>query len=81
MLIDNDGNEILKPHTIGEICVDVNYCSVGIFKGYYKNQELTEKVFSGGIYHTGDLAYFDKENKQEEYKYTCRSWHDLHQIV
>ena len=62
MLIDNYGNKILKPHTIGEICADVNYCSVGIFKGYYKNQELTEKVFSGGIYHTGDLAYFDEEN-------------------
>lgn len=31
----------------------------GLFTGYYKNPELTQKVFKDGKYHTGDLAKMD----------------------
>lgn len=33
----------------------------GIMKGYYKNQDNTNKVFENGIFHTGDLAHKDKD--------------------
>jgi acyl-CoA synthetase (AMP-forming)/AMP-acid ligase II len=37
---------------IGEIIVQGNMCA----KGYYKDQAATEKLFTGGWMHTGDLA-------------------------
>jgi len=34
---------------------------VGIFCGYYKDEKLTRKVWSEGIYDTGDVAFKDEE--------------------
>ncbi|MDR1522892.1 MAG: AMP-binding protein [Endomicrobium sp.] len=34
---------------------------VGLFCGYYKDDALTEKVWKGGIYDTGDMAYKDED--------------------
>lgn len=34
---------------------------VGLFRGYYRNRELTDEVMSGGIYNTGDLAWKDED--------------------
>lgn len=34
---------------------------VGLFKGYYRNHELTGEVMSDGIYYTGDLAWKDED--------------------
>lgn len=34
---------------------------VGLFKEYYRDPELTEEHFSGGIYHTGDMAWRDED--------------------
>lgn len=34
---------------------------VGLFKGYYRNRELTDEAMSDGIYYTGDLAWRDED--------------------
>lgn len=34
---------------------------VGMFKGYYRNQQLTDEAMQDGIYYTGDLAYKDED--------------------
>lgn len=33
----------------------------GLFSGYYKNKELTEKVWNNDIYYTGDMAWRDED--------------------
>jgi len=42
---------------VGEIA----YRGPGLFKGYYKNPEETEKAFEGGWFHSGDLVRRDAE--------------------
>ncbi|MCD7972959.1 MAG: AMP-binding protein [Candidatus Azobacteroides sp.] len=46
----------------GEIVVrtDKGY-PVGMFKGYYRDEELTENVYNNHIYHTGDIAWRDED--------------------
>ena len=60
-IVNADG----KPCKAGEVGSIVLYFKegkpVGVFSGYYKDQELTDKAFKGGIYHTGDTAYFDED--------------------
>lgn len=34
---------------------------VGLFKEYYRDEELTRKVWHDGIYHTGDVAWRDED--------------------
>jgi len=34
---------------------------VGMFKGYYRNQQLTDEAMKDGVYYTGDLAYKDED--------------------
>ncbi len=46
----------------GEICIDTREGKpIGLFKGYYRDEELTRKVWHDGIYHTGDLAWRDED--------------------
>ena len=46
----------------GEICLRTeSSMPVGIFKGYYKAEEDTQKVWHNGIYHTGDVAWMDED--------------------
>jgi acetyl-CoA synthetase len=33
----------------------------GLFKGYYRNQPLTDEVFQDNIYYTGDVAWRDED--------------------
>lgn len=34
---------------------------VGLFKGYYRDDELTAKAWHDGVYHTGDMAWRDED--------------------
>lgn len=45
----------------GEIVIHVDQRPFGLFAGYYKDTALTAQAFSGGLYHTGDTAYFDED--------------------
>ena len=46
----------------GEICIETSAGkAIGLFKGYYRDPELTEKVWHDNLYHTGDLAWRDEE--------------------
>ena len=46
----------------GEICVFVGEQKpLGLFKGYYRDEELTQQTWHDGLYHTGDLARRDED--------------------
>lgn len=34
---------------------------IGLFKGYYRDEELTRKAWHDGVYHTGDVAWRDED--------------------
>jgi len=34
---------------------------LGLFKGYYRHPELTRGAYSGNIYHTRDVVYYDEK--------------------
>lgn len=60
-LIDEDGKPVERG-SVGEICVDIsNGVPVGLFCGYYKDEESTRKVFRDGYYHTRDTAWQDED--------------------
>ncbi len=47
---------------VGEIVVNIeNGRPVGLFSEYFKNDKQNAKAFSKGYYHTGDVAYKDKD--------------------
>lgn len=46
----------------GEIVLRLNKgYPVGLFKGYYRNEALTNEVIHDGLYHTGDVAWRDED--------------------
>lgn len=46
----------------GEIIIRTNRrYPEGLFKGYYRNAELTENAWNNNIYHTGDVAWRDED--------------------
>ena len=46
----------------GEIVVNTrNGKPIGLFKGYYRDEELTKKAWDNGVYHTGDMAWRDED--------------------
>ena len=46
----------------GEIVVRTNNgLPVGLFKYYYRDEELTQSVWHDGLYHTGDVAWRDED--------------------
>jgi long-chain acyl-CoA synthetase len=55
--IFDDSDRELAPHQVGEIVLR----GANLMKGYYQNQEATEKAFRSGWFHTNDLGYKDEE--------------------
>ena len=46
----------------GEICIRIgDKKPLGLFKGYYRDEERTKETWHDGIYHTGDMAWRDEE--------------------
>ena len=60
-IIDEDGNPC-EVGNEGEIVIlTAKEKPVGMFNGYYRDDQLTESVWSGGIYRTGDMAWYDED--------------------
>ena len=60
-LLKADGTEC-EDGEKGEICVKVgDRKPYGLFKYYYRDEEMTKKVWHDGLYHTGDMAWRDDE--------------------
>lgn len=60
-VIRDDGSECAADEK-GEIVIDLAASRpFGLFSGYYHNEKLTESVFNGGVYHTGDIALRDAD--------------------
>ena len=60
-LVDEDGN----PTEVGEEGQIVIYTDqnppVGMFNGYYRDENLTRKVWHNDVYYTGDMAWRDED--------------------
>jgi len=62
MDIVNADGESCQPEEVGEIIIKIDEGRpFGMFGGYYRDAERTEKVFEGGVYHTGDTAWRDTD--------------------
>jgi acetyl-CoA synthetase len=60
-IVDDEG----KPCEVGnegEIVIHTDKSKpVGMFNGYYRDDELTGKVWTAGVYKTGDMAWCDED--------------------
>ena len=61
MLMGSDGKEVPVGEQ-GEIVIKIgDKAPVGLFKGYYGDEEKTKEVWHDGYYHTGDVAWCDED--------------------
>ncbi len=60
-IVDDEGNSLQSGET-GEIVIHTDESiPCGLFKEYYKADELTKDAWHDGIYHTGDTAWRDED--------------------
>lgn len=60
-IVDESGNSC-EIGNEGEIVIHTSVRKpVGMFKGYYRDDELTKSVWSDGVYKTGDMAWCDED--------------------
>lgn len=60
-VVDEDGNPC-EIGIEGEIVIrTATRKPVGMFKGYYRDHEMTERVWSDDVYRTGDMAWCDED--------------------
>jgi fatty-acyl-CoA synthase len=55
-IVDVDTGESCPPGAVGEL---VNVAGAGRFEGYYNDPAAEAERMTGGVYHSGDLAYRD----------------------
>jgi fatty-acyl-CoA synthase len=61
-VVDEDMNDVERDgETMGEIVMHGNM----VMKGYLDNEEATEEAFSGGWYHSGDVAVWHPDGRVE----------------
>lgn len=53
----------VEPGRVGEVVLRPrdDETLFGVFRGYYRDADLTSEVWRGGVYHTGDTAYMDED--------------------
>ena len=60
-IVDEDGNPAEKGNE-GQIVIYTSKSKpVGMFNGYYRDDELTRSVWNNGVYKTGDMAWCDED--------------------
>ena len=60
-IVDDNGKE-LKPNETGNIALYIGKIRPpGLFKEYWKDEEIMKKSFKGNYYYTGDLGYRDED--------------------
>jgi acetyl-CoA synthetase len=60
-IVDEDGNPC-EAGNEGEIVIHtVKSKPVGMFNGYYRDDQLTASVWTNGVYRTGDMAWCDED--------------------
>jgi len=59
-VVDDDGNVVADGEE-GHIAVSTDPRPIGLFQGYWQDDERTDEVFRNGWYYTGDRAYRDKD--------------------
>ena len=60
-LVDNDGRSV-EAGEQGQIVIRIkDKKPIGLFKGYYKDEERTRDAMSNGLYYTGDIAWKDED--------------------
>ena len=57
MKVFDESDQEVPDNELGEIVLRGD----NIFKGYFKNPEATEKAFTSGWFHTGDIGYRDPD--------------------
>jgi len=61
LLMNKDGN-VVDVGEEGELVIEtIDGKPPGLFGGYYKDQEKTDKAWHDGYYHTGDTAWKDED--------------------
>ena len=61
-LLRPDGTEC-EDGEKGEICILIGDDKpLGLFKGYYRDEEKTKEAWHDGVYHTGDMAWRDQDS-------------------
>ena len=62
-ICDENGAEV-GPGVTGEICIRTDEAGggkpFGLFMGYYRDEEMTRRIWHDDLYHTGDTAYTDE---------------------
>lgn len=59
-LIDPEGRSVEDGES-GEVVIRTNkFRPLGLFRGYYRDENLTKSVYHDDVYHTGDVAWRDE---------------------